>query len=247
MSSFNARGELDPNRPIIVTCLGKKGSGKSVMGELIFASYPYDRVVLDVAGDDGPAGDDVILIRGDVDSLPKRWPEHLRKDGQRMTLRYIPDPGSPTYLADMDAVVGMAYRTGRVAILVHEIHELAPAGRTPPHTRRVLRMSRHRKITWIGCGPRAMTVEPLQLQQSDLVFVFETPGPDDRKRIADNIGWDPGTLADAVHGLPDHAYLRYDGNEPPPADGQPDMRLVEFPPLPADVVAMVERQRPNRR
>ncbi len=247
MSTFKDNGELDPDRPIIVTCLGRKGSGKSVMGLLLFESYPYDRLVIDVAGDDGPLGDDFVELKGSLEELPDRWPEHLRPhEGRRMTIRYVPDLGSPTAINDMDHLVGVAYRRGRVCILVHEIHQLAPSNKTPPHTKRVYQMSRHRQISFIGCGPRPVTVDPLQLQQSDLVYLFDLPNPDDRKRVAETIGWNPKELDHYVAELGNHEFLLFDANtKRPDSDSEPDMRLVHYPPLPADTVAVLKARRPK--
>lgn len=242
MSSFAKGGQLDPSRSYIVTCVGRKGSGKSIMALLLFRSYPYDRLVLDIAGDDGPTGPDVIDLHGDVDSLPARWPEHLRQDGRQLTLRYVPDPGSPTYLEDMDHLIGVAYRHGHVGILVHEIHQLAPSGRTPPHMRRVLQMSRHQHISLFACGPRPVTVDPLVLQQSDLVYVFKLPNPNDRKRVAETIGYEPRDMDEYVRAVGVNECLRFDANEQDPSDanGQ-DYRLVHLPPLPADDVTELKR------
>jgi len=238
--TLSDRGEIDPSRGVIITCLGKKRSGKSKMALLWFESYPYDRVVIDVNGDDPPLHD-VIELRGTVDDLPTKWPEDLRQDGKRMTLRYHPDAGSPTFIEDVDAVLGMAYRTGRVCILVHEMGLIARAGRTPPHALRILQSNRHRQITAIFCAPRPMTMDSLVLTQSDLVYVFELPNPADRKRVAETIGWDPADFSLAVHELGPHEYLRADTNESAPAAGEPDNRLVSVPALPADVVAQLDR------
>lgn len=257
MATLNERGELDPHMGAIITCLGPKGSGKSKLGMLFFASYPYDRIVIDIAGDDGPAGqgalgdpadEPVHDLHGHAGDLPARFPEHLRRDEwPRLTLRYVPDPGSPTYLEDMDAVVGMAYRHGRCIVLVHEIHDLVPANRTPAHTRRVLKHSRHREVTWIGCGPRAKTLDPLQLAQSDLIYTFDMPNIDDRKHLAAGMGWDLQSLSEGLDDLPQHGYLRYDRHIPKPQHpDEPDLRVVEFPPLPADVVADLDRQKPPK-
>jgi hypothetical protein len=242
MGSFTSRGELDPHRPLIIACLGRKRSGKSVMARLLFNSYPWDRLVIDVAGDDGPTRADVkdlVELHGTVDDLPGRWPESERVDDRPMTLRYVPDPGSPTYLEDMDAVVGLAWTHQRTAILVHEMGILAKSGRVPAHTRRVLQMSRHNRITLIACAPRPITMDPLVIAQADLVYAFELPNRADRERVAETIGWPADEIHDGIHALGPHEYLRYDANEAQPEGDGHDLRLIHCPALPADVVAGV--------
>lgn len=256
MGSFNSRGQLDVLDGRIIVCQGKKRSGKSIMAGLFAMSYPGDLVVLDIAGDDGPTGKHVIDLSGTVDDIARRWPEERREGDARMVLRYVPDPGSPTFLDDMDAVVGLALHHGKVrgrcALLVHEMGVLAKVHQTRPHTRRALMHNRHHKLTMILCMPRSKVVDPLVLGQADLVYTFTLPNPDDRQRTAETIGWDPAELSEAVHGVPWHGYIRYDANEDaaePPAGADPtvwerehpDMRLVEYPPLPAEDVRRVQR------
>jgi hypothetical protein len=253
--TFNKDGELEFSDGLIITCVGKKKSGKSVMGLLVFQSYPRDRVVVDVAGDDGPVREfdgrvvnpDVFDVEGTVDELPRRWPEHWRNEERPMTLRYVPDAGSATFLEDMDAVVGLALAHGDCAILIHEVGRVAPAGRTPPHMSRLLQHNRHRGVTAILCGPRPKGIDPLVMSQADLVYVFALPNMLDRQRIAENISWNQADFDLAVRRLGPHEHLRYDDNWPPPAvddDGEPiepDYRLVHCEALPEDDVRQVLR------
>lgn len=242
MGTFGPRGTLDPSKGTIILCTGKKGSGKSKLGLLHFRGYPGDRVVIDVAGDDGPMGPDVVELRGPVDELPAKWPEHLRKDDKRpMTIRYVPDAASPTFLEDMDRITGLVMAHGNCALMVHEIGRVAPAGRTPPHMRALLQHNRHRQVTAIFCGPRPMTVDPLVLGQADLVYIFETNVQRDRQRLAETINWNVRDFSDALDELGPHEYLRYDNNEPKPQPGDTDLRLVHLDALPEDVVAEVTR------
>lgn len=240
--SFDNKGRLVIADGQIISCFGKKKSGKSIMGLLFFRSYPGDRIVIDVAGDDGPWGPGVIELKGDVSELPRRWPEHRREDSKRMTLRYVPDPGSATKLEDVDAVVALAMSHGNCALLVHETNYAAPSGRVPPHMNRLLHQNRHRGVTAILCDPRPLTTDALVLAQSDVVYIFEMQVIQDRERIAKTVGWDTQDFTDGVHDLGPHEYLRYDSNEAKPAtDDDPDLRLVHFPALPEDVAKSVEQ------
>lgn len=247
--SFDDGGALDVSTGLIISCYGKKKSGKSVMALMLARSYPGDLVVLDIAGDDGPqvpnhhsvlgelTDDPVHDLTGTVDELPSRWPEHLRKEKERIILRYFPDAGSPTYADDMDAVVGLAYAHGKCALLVHEMGVLAPANQVRPHTRRVLMHNRHRQLTVICCMPRPKGIDPMVLGQSDLVYTFDVPQTMDTQRIAEVIGWPAQDFAAEVKDLGPHEYLRFDTNEPKPAgDVEEDPRLVRFPALPKEVV-----------
>lgn len=248
--SFTDRGELDVSSGLVISCYGKKKSGKSVMAMLLARSYPGDLLVIDVAEDDGPIPpkprdplgrpqvDPVVELRGSVDELPGKWPEEQREDhGGRMILRYVPDAGSPTFLEDMDAAVALAYSHGKCCLLIHEMGVVAPANRTPPHVRRVLMHNRHRQLTVIACQPRPKGIDPMVLGQSDLVYTFDVPQRMDRVRIAEVIGWPADHFDELVQDLGPHEYLRFDTNEPkPPNDTVEDPRMVHFPALPADVV-----------
>jgi len=247
--TFNARGQLEPGAAAMVAIFGPKGSGKSVLATTFAMAWPRDMVVIDVAGDDGPderprdkpGTHDVHTLRGPVDELPTAWPEESRDRNRPMILRYVPDPGSPTEAEDMDHMVGLAFnhsQPGKPAMLVvHEIGRVAPAGRTQPHMRRVVNHSRHQGLTCVWAGPRTITVEPLVISQADLVYAFRIRQPGDRRRIAENIGWDPREFDAAIHALPQYESLRFDAKEEPPEqEGDEDRRLVQMGPLPPDVV-----------
>lgn len=255
--TFNDRGELEPSTHAIIAAFGKKESGKSIIVHTFASTWPYDMVVLDVAGDDGPmprkpgtGTHDVHLLSGTVDTLPRTWPEGLRREQRPMILRYVPDPGSPTELEDMDALTGLAFdhssKERPAMLVVHEIGRVAPAGRTPANMRRVVNHNRHRGLTMAVAGPRPITVEPLVIAQADVVYVFELNNSDDRERVAKNIGWgeDRREFDAAVAALGPHEYLRYDAREPKPAHpDDTDWRLVHFAALPEAHVAAVTRWR----
>ncbi len=229
--SFDPSGRLVIGDGRIVTVVGRKRSGKSILAGTIARSYPGDLVVLDIAGDDGPEGPNVITYRGTSDDFPARWPESQRQGRQPMILRICPDAGSPTHLDDMDAAVGLAMAHGHCGLLVHETGVLAKANQVRPHTRRLLAHNRHSQVTAILCCPRPLDIDPSILGQSDVLYVFRVPQPQDRRRISDVTGSDPALIDRALSELRPHEYLRIDTN----ADD--DDRLYQFPPLPGPVVA----------
>jgi hypothetical protein len=252
--SIDEQGHLMPAAVIFVS--GKKGSGKSVMAMLFASQWPGDMVVLDVAGDDGPfprqklgeGTHDIFDLAGGVDELPRTWPEHLRYEGRPMILRYVPDPGSLTEAEDMDAVVGLGQKHSTkekpVMLLIHEIGRVALANRTKSHMLRVLNHSRHHGLVCVWCGPRPQDIHLLCIAQADLVYTFEQNQPADRKRIADNIGWNGADFDAAVAELGAHEYLRFDANWPKPEQpGDQDYRLVHYAALPQDIVDQVLRWR----
>ncbi len=254
--SFAPNGQLDVSTGLVIACVGKKKSGKSVMALVLARSYPGDVVVIDVAGDDGPTpphthaslldrvvDDPVHELTGTVDELPGAWPEHLREGRRRMILRYVPDPGSPTFLDDIDAVIALAYSHGKCCLLIHEGAIVAPTGQTRPHMRRVLIHNRHRQLTVILCMPRTKGIDTLILGQADLVYAFDLPQKLDRIRLGEIVGWPAEDVDEVIRDLGPHEYARYDANEPKPPDTDPDddPRFVHFPALPKDVVDDVLR------
>lgn len=216
-----------PHKPSQISILGKKGYGKTELGWLLFESYPYDRLLVDPNSDIKADPE----TTEDLDEIPARWPSHRFERGERNTLRYVPDFGAHDYLDEIDRAIGMAYAHGPTvptAVFVDEAHEALPAGRTPPHARRALRQGRHQDLTLIFATPRPMTCDPLMISQADWVYIFKLPHPADRKRVAENIGWDPKDFDEAVHQLDKFEYLRFDSAEDD---------LAHFPPLPEDKLA----------
>lgn len=212
-------GRLSPDKPQFVVAVGRKRSGKSVLAKRFWQSYPYDRLVIDPTGDAVDGSDTEELVA----PLPARWP--LNVDDRRVSLRFRADPGSPTYEDDLDRAVGLAFFHPRKRCLlwVDEMDEVVRAGRTKPHTRRMLRQNRHQGLSVLLCGPRPVDVDPLAIAQADLVFVFDLPNPNDRRRVADVIGYDPKEFDAAVRDLGEHEFLRYDATT---------KELAHFPPLP---------------
>ena len=247
--TFDDKGALVIADGRLISCFGKKKSGKSVLAKMLFLSYPDDKIVIDIAGDDGPNGDDILELTGNTAAtMPRSWPESARDGKKPMTLRYVPDGESPTLLEDMGAVLSLAKIHGNkrraqggmgCGVLIHEIGVIGEAHKTPRQLRSLLMHNRHNAVTLFMCGPRTQTIDPLIIAQSDVVYIFELMNPDDRKRLAQSIGWDTDSLTQAIEGLGPHEYLRFDSNEMKPMHGEDDLRLVHYPALPESAVRKV--------
>jgi hypothetical protein len=182
-------------------------------------SWPYDRLVIDPTGDAVDGSDTEPL----TEPLPARWP--IGVDERRVSLRFKADPGSPTYEDDLDRAVGLAFfhPSKRCLLWVDEMDEVVRANKAKPHTRRMLRQNRHQGLSVLLAGPRPVDVDPLAVAQADLVFVFDLPNPNDRRRVADVVGYDPREFDEAVRALGEHEFLCWDANA---------KTLTHFPPLP---------------
>jgi hypothetical protein len=225
-------GERDPYKPVQIGIFGRKGSGKTELAFRFFDTYPFDRLAIDPNGDLKMPDDAVELEL----PIPSSWPREkiaeaqkraTGKESKRQTLYFVPDFGESTYRDDMDRALGMAYGHGRCCTFFDEVHEGAPANQTPPHMRRQLRQGRHRDQTLIFATPRPMTIDPLVISNSNVVYIFDLPGPQDRKRVADNIGVPPATIDAGIAGLGEYEYLRFDFAT---------KELTHHDPLPADEI-----------
>ena len=218
----------DPRKAVQIFVCGKKGFGKTELAWHLFDGYPFDELAID-PNRDLKTGDDFLELDHPP---PTRWPgeryrQVLDRPRGRQRLIFRPDPALSEWRDDMDRAVGLAFAHGRTCLFVDEAHEAAPANQTPPHMRRALRQGRHADLTLILATPRPMTIDPLCISAADYVYVFKLPNPADRRRVAENIGWDPRDFDDAVAGLRKFEFLRYDHA----ADD-----LAHFPPLPPHLI-----------
>jgi hypothetical protein len=147
---------------------------------------------------------------------PKHWPEHLRKDNERMSLRWVPDIDAPDWREDCDRVVGLAYNHGDTLLVVEEVGTVGPVGLPYPNARKALHHGGHVGLYVVANGPRAIGVDPLWISQADEVVVFPLASPRDRKRIAENIAWESKDFDRAVQALGDREHLRYIAGLQPP-------------------------------
>lgn len=188
---------LDPeSSPMIISAFGMKKSGKSHLNGLLYQSWPGDKLAIDVNGNAYVGPDAVRVKPGPDGKMPGRWPRGDQVPGERrkpQNLHYVANPASPTFRDDLDRAVGMALfpQDHKVLLWAGEVGELTPNSKSAPHMRMALMQNRHYNVFGLFDAPRPMNVDPLVLAQSDLVAIFRLPNPDDRKRIADSIGFEP--------------------------------------------------------
>jgi hypothetical protein len=185
----------DPDKGIYIFCSGKKGSGKSVVCRTWWDAYPYDRVLIDpthdVRADLAADGVDFDELKPGIE-LPARLPQ--RNPAKPRSWVFCPDMGADTAFDDMDRVVGLALGRGPTLLWCDEFGTMTTGNKSGPNMRRVLHHGRHDDLTLLLACPRPVDVNPLGINQADLVYMFATSNPDDRVRIAKNIGMDPGEL-----------------------------------------------------
>lgn len=217
-------GPPDPRKSTFVFASGKKHTGKSYVCRYWFESYPFDRVVIDPTHDVRAdlARDQVPFTELDASALPVRLPPD--EEGRQQTWLFCPDMGSPTAVDDMDRVVGLCFGRGPTLLWVDEFGRLTSRYKTPPNTRRVLHHGRHDDISLLLACPRPQDIDGLGISQADKVYTFKMPNPDDRKRVADEIGYPPAEFAAINARLRGHEHTLYDDR----AD-----ELWVMPPLPA--------------
>lgn len=183
---------LNDGRPKILSAWGRAGSGKSVFNRRLYQSYPGNKLVIDVNGNAEPGEDAEKITRAE---LGTKFPTKKLELGERSqgprNLHFEADPGSDTYVDDLDRAVGMALfpKDEPSMLWAGEVGEMMPNGRTGPHMRRLLQQNRHHRVTALFDGPRPMFVNPLVLSQSAFVAIFHLPNPNDRKRVAESIGY----------------------------------------------------------
>lgn len=219
--------QIDPERPTIVSCWGRKGSGKSVVNRELYKSWPFDKIVIDVNGNADPGPDAERLTA----PLPTRFPEGIGALGETRRARSLwfrAHPGDKAYREHLDQAVGLALypQRKRVCLWAGEVGELQPNGRPGAHMRTLLMQNRHHNVTALFDGPRPMYVDPLTLAQSDLVAIFDLPNPRDRDRIADSIGFPPKRFTEACQSAwrqGEHWFVLWDSRA---------RRLYEHEPIP---------------
>lgn len=221
--------QFDPDAGAYLSSFGPKGSGKSELATRLFASYPYNGLVIDHTGDFDPDGrmteelpaalrEIALSIQDVTDDLDEMSDAEI--DGvlelhkaaaieawhgdpykRYRKYRYVPNFMAKNWLERSDSVVALAYLVGHCAIVLDEVGSGAPSNRTPRFTRQALHMGRHQRISMLMPGPRPAELDPLVLNQSDVVTVHGQLHPLDIQRLAKHFGTSDRELASILESL----------------------------------------------
>lgn len=215
--------DLPDDQPLYIVVVGRKGTGKTVLAKMFWDSWEGDRVLVDMTGDVGRDFPDPHTY--DLDLVPPHvWPDHLQEpEDTRLSLRYVPDVGDPDWRELLDQLLGLCYSHGDLLIWIDDAGLVLEVGKLGPNGKRILQFGRHQDINLLLTMPRTQTIEVLALSQADVIYSFDLPNVNDRKRLADNIGWDARDVDAANAELEDHGYLRAHVRA---------HELAIFPPLP---------------
>lgn len=221
---------IDPDgAPYWQAMWGPKLRGKSYFARLYFASWPYDRVVIDPTRDFDPEGSMTRMWTGPYTSFPE--PE----DGEtRVSLRLVPNRRHPDWRDELERALWCVLEAGkspqnggrgrRIFLHVDEIKVLFSVGHVGPAGETILNEGRHYGLWLSTCGPRTKTVDPLSIQQADSNYVFGPLHELDVRRLAECCSLDWRQLAALVRSLEHFGFLRIWTHE---------QRIALYPPVPA--------------
>jgi hypothetical protein len=234
---------IDPGRSNIILPTGKKGSGKSEVGHLIFNAWPDDRAVLDITGDarpDDPYSIPVVapfkplshyrgLKRGLARDRGLPWPA---PDGDRVTLwiRVTPQQEEKSFHRQQDdaLALGLFPQDNRFLFWVDEYGRMVKKGGVAgPNLNLALQSSRHYgPLSLLLPCPRLRWIDPLTIQQTDLALIYKLANADDREILAKNLGipladFERAYFDNQARGL--HCFLMYHAGLD---------QLFDCPPLP---------------
>lgn len=240
--------KFNPDRGAWLASFGPKGSGKSELSTRLLRSFPYDAMLIDHTGDVDPHHDFTEPLTAELarlavslrdadgsdastEGLAVQVREAWRHDGQRHKYRYIPNYLERGWLETTDLAIGLAYLLGQCCIHLDEVNDACPVGQTPRWTRLDLRMGRHRKLSNLMPGPRPSDLDPLVLNQADVVTIHGQLHELDVRRLAKHLHLRERELLALIESL---QRFERDGVEVGEflAYFKKDRELVIYPPLP---------------
>ena len=196
-----------PGRNLIVTILGRKGSGKTFLSKKILAEYPCVVAIDTVAQYHPEDGFEVVTgkNRGAV-ALQHVYTAHARGriDGFKIALRADDTD-------ELMELIGVVYEMPGVLVVIDEASFYCSPSKLPPNVSRLVRLGRHRNISQVYIAQRPSEVHRSITAQSDIVVSFVQREERDVKYLIENGG---GIDAEHVSELPRYKLIAFgDGME----------------------------------
>lgn len=190
-----------------LACVGRTGTGKSLLArELFIASAGRRRVVIDPNDDASTEG-----AYGDKTPEDERWPTtHATKLDWRQsaTWRVVPPrdkgPRDQQWYSDLYEHL---FDTRDVLVWIDEAARPTTSHQIPLGMDIVIGQGRKRNITHIACSPRPVDVHPSIWSQSEYFAIFKLPSKLDRKTIAGHAGIDLDRFEQMQRSLGPHGFI----------------------------------------
>lgn len=177
---------------------GATESGKSHLTRALFLTAAAPRTIID------PADSDLTRVpRARTFSDPGRWADF--RDG---TSRFVPT--DPFDVEVYDALYRAMFNSGPRFVWVDEGGIVLPVTGGPKAGRVFLVQGRKRELGQIVCHTRPREVDANVIAQAAHVAIFDTPNPDDRRRLAELAGIAPRQLDELLGELVEFGFVWWD-------------------------------------
>lgn len=185
--------------------VGMTGMGKSAVLGYHFATYPGQRVLIDV-NDDYELGPACELDGG---AATVRHPEALAAAlNEVRSIRYAPSQLTPDeYEAVYKAIWDHARRGRPMFVWLDEAEGPTTADRSPLHLRLAIKQGRKKDLTHAAATLRPVEIEPSLRNQSEHAFIFKMTDPADIASLARRCNVSPAELTAALNALPEYGFL----------------------------------------
>ncbi len=180
---------------------GMTGSGKSKLLSYYFASFPGQRLLVDV-NDDYDLGPAALEEGGCV----ARDPDAI--DWTKRTIRYAPSRLDDDEYEALYAAIWQRVAAGRpLLVWLDESEGPTTQNKAPMHMRIALKQGRKKKLTHLAASLRPAEIYGAIVSQSEHAWAFKTADPYDLERIARRFGVSVQEVTAALAALPEYGFL----------------------------------------
>lgn len=177
---------------------GKRGSGKSVLAEILCRDIKR-LIIYDTLGEYAEG-----VIIEDLNQLEDVWGK-IYKGNFRITYQPVDPEG------DFDMVCRMVYGCENMTFLIEELDRFSKPLTLSLPFRNIIQRGRHRNIELIGVTQRPHGVDRLLTSMSKEMYIFNTTEPRDVQYFKDTVGY---PVVVKIADLKEYEYVKYqDGTD----------------------------------